>query len=820
MKKYYLILLISAIFGIQSISAASDIALKFTRSGTDAQSVAVSVTDEEGNTIDGASAAITASHNLKGTENSITEQIVCPDINANTSPTIELTFTINGIPEGFSFNTIGMDIHALNSAGNYQTNNDNKTRYFNIKAEQGSNAETLTELGQLSDIDIAAGVGSSGAVHKIWQITNRDTINSESNLVIKLTITKGSENSGCFFGLSEVILSNVAAEPEPEPTPTPTPEPDTTEGKVYKISWKNTGGNFMTEGDDNSIFIDSYDVTKRMFWQLIPTEKENCYYIKNTATGNYIGSCNKTPSSASRISTTGTPVEYYIAPTAATSGEISGCHYFSSTDCSNYSSESDGPRALNKDGASNYVITWQAGTSRVGSYWKLIETEDLYEIRPFNASTAIGKISTIYMLENHSGKNISLSSTGLTTCEADQFDNNQLWYFVGTNNKDGWQIASVAQPSTVIGISDNTITAGEALSTTWKVHESKTEKDYYYFTAVDSGNTLIIDNDSLFRFKKQRSSYARNNQIYNNPCGIIGNNYISRLTITGEDVLNTLLFTSTQKPSKWHIIHTAQKSEVTKGGKFNIDATLSTTPANDLEVHAYFDWNCDGIFETAQQLTLSGNKCSAEVSVPEWAIEKQARMRIRVNNSGLNLPEDDVIGFVYDYTIKASSAQEGRTVTLCTNAEGRGSVELSETADSYTYGTTLTATATANGNSRFICWREGDLIVSTTANYTFTVDHNVTLTAYFSPDPDGNDSLTDVIEINDESSIAIQQSGNRIEIISPYKVCDVTIYTPNASVAARNNNNAINISHLSEGIYIIRVETEKGYKNLKFHLNK
>ena len=42
----------------------------------------------------------------------------------------------------------------------------------------------------------------------------------------------------------------------------------------------------------------TYDVAKRIFWELIPTGEENTYFIKNTATGRYIGSCNKTPSSA------------------------------------------------------------------------------------------------------------------------------------------------------------------------------------------------------------------------------------------------------------------------------------------------------------------------------------------------------------------------------------------------------------------------------------------------------------------------------------------------------------------------------------------
>lgn len=119
--------------------------------------------------------------------------------------------------------------------------------------------------------------------------------------------------------------------------------PDTENCKIYNISWKTTGGNYATEGSDGSIYIAGYAVTERQFWRFIPTGNDNCYYIQNTATGRYIGSCNKTPSSASRITTTTEPVEYYVAPTSATSGEIKGCHYFSSTDCDNYSNEAAAP---------------------------------------------------------------------------------------------------------------------------------------------------------------------------------------------------------------------------------------------------------------------------------------------------------------------------------------------------------------------------------------------------------------------------------------------------------------------------------------------
>lgn len=806
---------------MQPIFATESVGITFMRTGTDASSVSATIVDENGTAITGAAAVFATSHSLKATANNVTEQIICPDINGNQSPTIELTLTLSGLPSDFTFNNADLDIHALNGGSNYQESSDGVARQFNVLLEQGSSANNLSEFGSLSNIDIAAGVNPEGDRHKVWSIDGEETAVNDGTLVLKLTITKGNENSGCFFGLSEITLgTSSTTNPEPEPEPDPIPTPDESGAKIYNISWKNTGSNYMTEGDDNSISVDGYDVTKRQFWMFIPTENENCYYIKNTATGNYIGSCNKTPSSASRITTQATPVEYYIAPTAATSGDIAGCHYFSSTDCSSYSSESAGPRALNKDGASSYVITWQAGTSRVGSYWKLIETTDLYEIRPFEASAAIGTISASYNVESKSGLYLTINEEILSLTTPDLYNDSQEWYFAGTSNSTGWQIASVASPATTIAVSEGGITASENNTSKWVVKASKEENGYFYFVNIeDESITLTIDGESLFKFMKLRSAYSRKQQIYNNPCGSMGNNYIKSLTIEGEEVLSTLTYEASSKPSNWHVVYNKVKGCVAIGKEFTLNLTLSATPAEDLVVNVYFDWNCDGVFETTQPVTLNGTTGNCTVTVPEWATEKQSRIRIRVNQSDLDLAEDDVDGFVYDFNIRASQPQTMRTVTTGVNESIRGTATLSQTAAEYTYGTKLTATATPIGNSTFICWREGHTVVSTEAEYEFTVDHNIELTAYFSPNTD-EDSWTSVNNILTDEDITVEQRSSTVIASSKYNVIGIALYTTNATLAAKTNGNTISVANLSEGVYIVRVVTENGYKNSKIYIKK
>lgn len=814
MRKIYFSILLLAFAAIIPASAAKSIKLGFTRTGTDAASVTISVTDENGASIEGAAATLTTSHEFKGTGNAVTESIICPNVNGNTSPTIKLTFTITGVPEGFTFDNINTHIHALNNAGKYQESGDGVVRQWNVEAKQG---DELANFGSLSNIDIAAGIPGA---NKEWSIAG-SKVAANGTIVVELTITAGGTNSGCFFGLSALALTNEnsdeGGEGGEDEEETPTVNPDEGNYKIYNISWKTTGGNYATEGSDGSIYVAGYAVTERQFWRFIPTDNENCYYIQNTATGRYIGSCNKTPSSASRITTTTEPVEYYVAPTSATSGEIKGCHYFSSTDCDNYSNEAAGPRALNKDGASNYVITWQAGTSRVGSYWKLIETTDLYEIRPFEPSSTIGNIEVSYNISTAT-RNIAIAQDGsIIMSEKNLADDKQGWYFVGSNNREGYIIASTSDLTSAIAINNGVFTAS-AEGNRWKVYACKENAEQYYFKTVDGGETLFIDGDSLFTFGKQRNAYARGNQIYNNPCGTLSSNYITAAKLHGDDALSTITYEAASAPANWHVLYTTDRGRVAMGGSFTLDITLAKAASNDMAIHAHFDWDADGIFETAQQMSISGNSASGTFTTPETASTAETRMRVRVNENGFNSAEDDVEGVVYDFVITAAPAMEGRTVTIGTNAKGRGTATLSQVAGEYKKGTTLTATATPSGSNSFICWKEGNIIVSTEAEYTFSVDHNIALTAYLTPDTaNGDDIITGIASTTATADVQITAGEGYIQAVSSDEVKSIAIYTSNATLAGKAKGDKIFIAGLSKGIYIVKVRTATGEKNIKFH---
>ena len=439
-------------------------------------------------------------------------------------------------------------------------------------------------------------------------------------------------------------------------------------------------------------------------------------------------------------------------------------------------------------------------------------------MRAFEPSTAIGSIGASYYVESKSGKNLTITEDGLALATPDSFDESQEWYFVGTGNATGYKIASAAEPAIVVGIEDGNIVTGEGLATTWKVNADKTKSGYFYFT---SGETrLTVDGESLFRFTRLRSAFQRKLKIYNNPCGVAGNNYITRATLHGEGALDNIVYEAASKPGKWHVVYAADKGTVAKGGKFNLDVTLASSAAADLDITAHFDWNSDGVFETAEPLAISGTTATASITVPEWAAETQTRMRIRVNSNGLELAEDEVNGFIYDWHIAVAAAQQERTVSVSVNSWERGTVELSTVAESYAYGTTLTAKATAYGTAQFVCWREEGVVVSTDPEYTFTVDHNVKLKAYFTPNTNKNSYPTCIAEFEEAADITVAQNGESLVVTAGCEVKGIALYTIDAAMVAKASGAVLGTAGINEGLYIVSVLTEKGYKNVKIYLDK
>ena len=503
------------------------------------------------------------------------------------------------------------------------------------------------------------------------------------------------------------------------------PEDEATKAGIYTIEWKTGTGSYITEEADGSLVISNYDETKRMFWEFVSTDKPNCFYLRNTATGRYMQSCNLEPSSASRVKTGKEPVEYYVAKNTTAGAATYGQYWFSSTDCANYDNTASSPRALNKDGASNFIITWTAANGNVGSFWTLHETEDRYDLRPFMVGEAYR-----YLLQNDELKALQLADDNTLSWEKRTEDLSQAWYFKGESNRaGGYQIINAK--------------TGKALNdgTAYVVVQDLTaESAVYQFrpfaTKDDATTVLTIDGKSALTFRAVRSAFSRNAQIYQMPCGALAGLYISELSLTGEAAYKPLVFpitTATGKesatPAEWFTLYVRDKAEVQPGKSLTLDITMNQTPAAGYEAFAYFDWNRDGVFEAVTTLDVA-RTMSATIPVPADAKEGKTRMRIRITDNGLTDAEDEAVGQIFDAILTVIPANKGLSFSVTTSDLTRGTVSYELNGDE------ITIKAEPLGNSKFIAWREGNRLFTTTATHTFMLDRSIHLTAYFTPNTD------------------------------------------------------------------------------------
>lgn len=825
MQKHFFLSLLLLLFSLGICRAADDgkIGIKFERTGINAASVKVKVIDAEGQPIEGVTASLTSSHNFKNAGAGITNAVICPDVNGSSSPTINLTINIEGLPESISFDKMGLDIHALNGSGSYQQNSDGKARKFNVNVQCGPRADALTDFASLDNIDIAAGVGTASAVHKYWPVTAAESQTANGSLTISLTITKGTENVGCFFGLSGITVGGTEEIVETTPID-PVEENIPKAGAFYYITWFSNASQYMTETAGGALVVAGENVTERQFWQFIPTGKEHCYYVQNAATGHYIQSCNLPASSASKITMGTTPVEYYVVRNETAGAAVRNYFRLTSTDCDNYDNTDSTPRGLNKDGASSSVIAYHAGNTNNGSYWMLSETENLYELRPFTPSKAVGSPDYKYTLLGSDGQALEMDEAGKLAWQPRADNDRQAWYFVGeSNNTEGYLIVNAAKHETVKAAGDE--------NTRWHVMTDETANGNYFFRPFahkdEVGSALTVAGDSIMEFHLLRSDFARAAQIYDLPCGVLGNNYLTRATIDGTGALvplayplpaltNGSLTTPTAAaPSSWHTIYTQSAATVVTGEKFDLSLTLNAAPTAEDQAWVYFDWNRDGIFETAYELTMA-QEMKAKINVPaEDMKEGRTRMRFRLTSNTLSGAEDDVVGQTVDFILNITDAMpDTYPVTVRPNDPTRGKTSLTDTGD----GLPHVAEATPLGNASFICWKEGNRIVSVTPTYDFVRDHCIDLVACFSPNTAPSTNIGTIGDNESNNLIEITDKGRTLIVKSSSKVKNVQVYNPTGALVASTGGNEVNVAGITAGTYIVKVTTTGKNSAVKVYL--
>lgn len=332
-------------------------------------------------------------------------------------------------------------------------------------------------------------------------------------------------------------------------------------GKVYVIHRNNDTNSYIYE-NGSALNAAPKTNTNKQYWQFVPTEKANCYYIQNVTSKRYVQS-SKTPGENKQIKVGNTPVEFEIKPN--TNGDFKGYYYLCSTD-QTIDNTKDGTLGLNYASAQGQVVAFHIRYNRGNSYWDIQESAYDYE--------------------------------------------------------------APAPPAPI-----------------------------------------------------ERSEYSKRLGIYILPCGNKGEAYLKSLSITGENgnVTNALNYTASAQPGNYYNMVRTDSAEVIKGKTFNLKYEAEgMTP--DYTVTAYFDWDKDGVFESKQE--FQNNKSyAAEITVPAEAAEGKSRMRIRVNDNGLDGADDDVNGATYDFQIFVTNDP---TVTKVNNIVANNGTDA--TASSAAYG--------------------------------------------------------------------------------------------------------------------------------------
>jgi len=138
---------------------------------------------------------------------------------------------------------------------------------------------------------------------------------------------------------------------------------------------------------------------------------------------------------------------------------------------------------------------------------------------------------------------------------------------------------------------------------------------------------------------------------------------------TGPEHIAHVLFEGVNNSSVRDDYHdyTAMLANVSQGNTYPITVTIGDYYNGD-RATVWFDWNQDGIFNTAEEqfiLTPNGAEASGTVIVPSNAILGNTRMRVRVNfyEAGAVPCDYQTYGEVEDYTINVSGSAENMTRT-------------------------------------------------------------------------------------------------------------------------------------------------------------
>ena len=374
----------------RAATTPKDICLTFQRTGSDVSSVTVHVTDAAGASTDGVSATLvsTSFEALKtsGAAAITNGSVLAPNSYANDEGArISYLFCIEGLPSDFSFNTVEADVFALNASGAAQSNSGNTVRYFQFQSAIGTTADVTLFAQKAVDTDICTvSDQKDGLFHSLQTMTAAEKATATNPLYLQVTLIKISA-LGCYAGIGKVTLATVGGDD------TPTGDEPFAADKYYTIHRNNNASAYMYQNGMN-IGTAALGEDKPFWWVLEPTGNEDCYYIKNATTGQYVQSSVQTLSSLVPMGST--PVEFQIKKDETPGAATAGFYYMASTDQA-ISVQTDGTLGLNF-GATG-IVAYYIRTGRGNSYWQIEESEYAYN-PPVVETSAYARAIQLYSI--------------------------------------------------------------------------------------------------------------------------------------------------------------------------------------------------------------------------------------------------------------------------------------------------------------------------------------------------------------------------------------------------------------------------------------
>lgn len=701
---------------------------------------------------------------------------------------ISYLFRLSGLKAVMpNFDEVDLGVCGLNVSGKYQ-NSNNDTRAFTFSVGYGANKFANENLPTATG-DLMRNAYNNGENFQYISVSDTASVPTTEPLYLSITLTKEAE-LGCYAGLRSITIKDTRSD-------TTVIDSSATHSfsaeAYYKIYNFSNNSLYMGADASGNLMVMADEEANRVWWQFIPTTNADCYYIRNATTGQYVQAL-QAKGPRSYISLGSNPVEYYIGLNEVSGARTNGAYWLSSTNTAGYSEQSSSTLALNKDGASDHVLTWTASGSEPNSYWYIVKSDYDYDPTPFLPSTG----QHLYFVKSAATAKALVSSGSSLGWAAQAMDKSQQWYFSGVSNKQGgYRIYNSA--------------SGVAIDTLHYIIEQSLS-GYTFRHKYEPRTALVIDGDSVFYFEEARSSFSLSAQIYNMPCGTLNQPRLKSASLKGEGVRTPLIVADDEiTPQGANTVWTKSRPVVVAGSTGTLTISLNQAPDTGVEAWLYFDWDRDGFFEQSLKLETSQN-ITQTLSFPAVgegnAREGQSHIRLRLNNTGLNGAEDDVIGQSIDFIITLTSDNAPFTAKAAPNDSTRGSAAIVGT----------TATASSYNNCRFVCWKEQNKVVSTSETYAFTLDHDVNLTAVFSADPDNPTSVSSINKSADKS-VVIKADGKTVRAEASSPVNNMRIYDINGMLVGRGTEPSLSVASLNKGVYIIRVQTANGQASTKLSID-